>query len=224
MNFRLLSGLDREALVRQVPARFRPELEAAPLGDAPFALLQFASTDEITLSRLVQKALAKVPPGQRLVATAHGFTAEGLELLRAAEAVVLTESSWHWTDESYDRIRQLQGASAVRWTRPGSDREAGSTMAEALERAFEDRGVRRGGILLLAPGDAIALVREARGAGVAVLGIEGFEITPGATRPRMDEILDCSAAEGVPPGGWDAAERFLAERRESGLMFEVCLA
>jgi hypothetical protein len=63
---------------------------------------------DVVLSRVVESALRSfdVSGGETLVAVAGCFTAEGLELLRAMSAIILQMNEWHWTDESYLRIRE----------------------------------------------------------------------------------------------------------------------
>ena len=94
---------------------------------------------------------------------------------------------------------------------------------EDLEREFESRGTRRGGTLILPAPDALALVQRARGAGVGVLGVDAFRLTPTTTQPDLMHSLDLSGAS-CRTNPWAEAEAFLAERLVSGLEFEVILA
>lgn len=91
-----------------------------------------------------------------------------------------------------------------------------------LESGFASRGVRRGGLLMLPPADALALVRRARAEGIAVLGVDGFLLGPDSTRPVPGDTLDLSGAS-IPADPWSDAEAFLERRLDSGLHFEVVL-
>lgn len=107
MSYQTLSGLTLEQLEKQVPRKYDHAREGMRLHTGLYTLIQFApSKDQIVLSRTVREALAKIPDDARIVAVAYGFTTEGLDCLAARGAVVLTESEFYWTDESYERIRR----------------------------------------------------------------------------------------------------------------------
>src|SRR3982751_6195829 len=91
-----------------------------------------------------------------------------------------------------------------------------------LERKFAGRGPERGGILMLRPADALALVRRARAERVPVLGVDAFDLGPAATRPLSEHTLDFSGAS-CRTNPWSEAEAFLEERAESDMHFEVVL-
>ena len=62
--------------------------------------------------------------------------------------------------------------------------------ADRLEEEFASRRVPcSGGLLLLAPADAIALVRRAADEGVPVLGIDGLRVTTAATESPLDHLV-----------------------------------
>ena len=93
---------------------------------------------------------------------------------------------------------------------------------QELEREFAPRGTERGGVLMLRPADAIALVRRARAERIPVLGVEAFHLGPDSTRPLLDHTLDFSGAS-CRTNPWSEAEAFLEERAESDMHFEVVL-
>ena len=76
----------------------------------------------------------------------------------------------------------------------------------------------RGGTLILPPADALAMVERARELGVPVLGVDGFWITDETTQPDLGHTIDLGRGTGT---SWDEAARFIAERSDLGLMFEV---
>jgi hypothetical protein len=89
----------------------------------------------------------------------------------------------------------------------------------SVEDEFRSRGLARGGVLLLQPRDALEMVGRAREARVVVLGVDGFWITDDTTQPDLEHSIDLGADE----SSWEAAARFIDERLESGLRFEVVL-
>ena len=95
---------------------------------------------------------------------------------------------------------------------------------EQLETEFHGRGTLRGGILMLRPDDAIAFVRRARDAGIAVLGVDAFQITDRTTQPFMEHSADYTTSSAPPPpDSWTEAEQFLAGFRNTTFVFEVVL-
>jgi hypothetical protein len=95
---------------------------------------------------------------------------------------------------------------------------------EQLKAEFGPHGVRAGGILMLRPDEAIALVRRARETHVRVLGLDAFRIGKDFTQPYLEHSTDYSAPSSphaVDP--WTEAERFLAGFRGSPFVFEVVL-
>lgn len=87
--------------------------------------------------------------------------------------------------------------------------------------AFEQRGMRRGGILFLSPSVAIDMIRTCRQYGVCILGIDGFVLSDDVTRPDMGNSVDFSSR--LVQDSWMPAERFVTERAGSGLQFEVVI-
>jgi hypothetical protein len=96
--------------------------------------------------------------------------------------------------------------------------------AERLEREFAARGVPdSGSLLLLRPLDALALVRRASDEGVPILGVDGFYLTDEGTEAPLDHIADLSSGVTVDCGCWEAAEAFIRERGDLGMLFELTL-
>ena len=95
---------------------------------------------------------------------------------------------------------------------------------EELEAEFVPRGVLRGGILMLPPEEAIALVRRARVAQISVLGMDAFRITERSTQPFMEHSTDYTTSSAPAPADpWVEAEEFLSRYRETEFVFEVVL-
>jgi len=80
---------------------------------------------------------------------------------------------------------------------------AGSLRAMSeLALSFARGEERRGGMVVLRPDRALALIDEAEAAGVVVLGVDGFRLYPeGAIQPQMEIDVD---TEGEPDS-WAAA-------------------
>ena len=96
--------------------------------------------------------------------------------------------------------------------------------AERLEAEFAPRGVpHAGGLLLLRPDDAIALVNLAADEGVPVLGVDGLHVSEGATMSPVEHVADFSSAVAQGHGCWEDAESFIRARAALGLVFEVAL-
>ena len=95
---------------------------------------------------------------------------------------------------------------------------------EELEAEFAPRGILRGGLLMLAPDDAIAHIRRACDARITVLGIDAFRITERSTRPFMEHSVDYTTSEApAPPDPRREAKTFLPGYRYTELVFEVVL-
>ena len=96
--------------------------------------------------------------------------------------------------------------------------------ATELEHEFAPRAVPySGGLQLLGPDDALALVRRAAEEGVPVLGVDGMLLSERSTESPIEHIADFSAAVARGDGCWGPAASFIAERRGLGLGFEVVL-
>jgi hypothetical protein len=87
----------------------------------------------------------------------------------------------------------------------------------SIAAEFKSRGIVRGGILILGPHEALAMVARAREQSVPVLGVDGFWITEQTTQPDMEHSIDLGGAQ----SSWRRAEEFIRTRADSDLMFEV---
>jgi hypothetical protein len=91
-----------------------------------------------------------------------------------------------------------------------------------IQEEFRARAIIRCGTLLLKPADAIEMVRRCRERGIEVSGIDGFRLTETTTQPLLDEILDLQTEDDkYRHRCWEEAERFLRERMQTDLYFEV---
>jgi hypothetical protein len=96
--------------------------------------------------------------------------------------------------------------------------------AERLESEFASRNVSpRGGLLLLRPADAVALVRSAADEGVPILGVDGLRVSDAQTESPVEHLADYSRRVAEGHGCWQDAEAFILEREEAGLVFELTL-
>ena len=89
-----------------------------------------------------------------------------------------------------------------------------------FEHSFLACATRRSGLTLFRASDARALVDAARAQGVPVLGVETFLLTPEATQPQVDHILDLSGAN-EQCDTWTEAQRFITDRGAGDYFFEV---
>lgn len=92
-----------------------------------------------------------------------------------------------------------------------------------IEQEFREQGIQRGGVLMLPPRVALAMVERARQLGCRVLGIDGFYLTPTSTEPSLAHSIDLSARAPADGDCWAAAEAFLEGQLASGLYFEVVI-
>jgi hypothetical protein len=70
---------------------------------------------------------------------------------------------------------------------------------------------------------ALRLIARARTAALPVLGVDGFLLEGEKTIPLPQHLADFSNPGTGSEGAWGAAARFIEERRELGLAFEVVL-
>ena len=71
---------------------------------------------------------------------------------------------------------------------------------------------------MLRPVDAMQFVNTCKEQGIAVLGIEGFQIFGEKIQPFQEHSIDF---EGVIEHSQEATVKFLAERKDTGLWFEI---
>jgi len=94
--------------------------------------------------------------------------------------------------------------------------------AAELQSRFADRGITRGGVLILPPVVAIDYIKAARGIGLKILGIDAFKLTEVNTQPILEHSADFSTDLGFSDT-WSVAEGFIRERLTLGLHFEVVI-
>ncbi|MHB1222648.1 MAG: hypothetical protein ACYC2G_01170 [Gemmatimonadaceae bacterium] len=101
--------------------------------------------------------------------------------------------------------------------------------AERLEREFADRAVPYdGGLLLLHPADALALISRAAEEGVPVVVVDGRRVAGDSTDSARDHLRREHFADFAPDvaeghGCWQAADEFIREHRGPGLVFGLTL-
>jgi|SRR5262245_19293506 len=88
----------------------------------------------------------------------------------------------------------------------------------ALEKQFEASGRLIGSVFVLRPSDALRFVDACERARVAILGVEGFRVFGDKIQPDQDHGFDL---EGRTEGSHDYTRRFITERLDSDLWFEV---
>jgi hypothetical protein len=92
-----------------------------------------------------------------------------------------------------------------------------------VEAEFQTRVVWKGGICLLAAGDALDMIERAHEESVPILGIDGFEVVGGSIRPSLNYLADFSSGVQRGDGCWLDAKNFVEEHRSAGLLFEIVL-
>jgi hypothetical protein len=98
-------------------------------------------------------------------------------------------------------------------------------MTKNIDALFRSRATMHGDIMLLPPRVALEFLLTCRDGGVQVLGFDAFRLLPGGRiQPIMDDSLDLSAEPYTrcsPDEGLVIAERFLKERLDKDIMFEM---
>ncbi len=86
-------------------------------------------------------------------------------------------------------------------------------------------GIKRGGIWMFLPSDAIKLLDEAETNELALLGFDGFFLRGETTQPSLADGWDYSGGVGANVDSpYDHARRFIKQRTNSELYFEIVLA
>ncbi len=108
MKFEIIGGLGSEQVVRRLPVQYQARSHLRSLHGIQYHLILFGGpNDDVVVSGVVKRALEHLPPeAAELVAAGAGFTAEALELLRGRGAVIYTLGDFHWTDASFQSVRQ----------------------------------------------------------------------------------------------------------------------
>lgn len=97
----------------------------------------------------------------------------------------------------------------------------GNKVAKLLEH-FEDKGLRRGGILLLRPNIAILFVKECMDVGVRILGIDAFRIGEDFVQPVIEHSVDFTGKKRYHPKmAYGKSLEILEDLLDSELFFEI---
>ena len=91
----------------------------------------------------------------------------------------------------------------------------------SIKQEFMNKGITRGGLLLLSSEEAINMIHRCQEQGIVVLGIDGFKLTDYTTQPLMEQSIDLTKAD--CSNVWTKAESFLAAYIDSELYFEVVI-
>ena len=99
--------MDYEKLIKVVPPRFKSVVSALPRG-GQFSAIVFHGED-VVLSGHTKKALRRLLSTENvaLLALGYCFTQEAQELLCTEGFEIVQLHHFHWTDESYQTIRQM---------------------------------------------------------------------------------------------------------------------
>ena len=94
----------------RVPHEFSDLIDLKQLPEPIYTLIAYpgmrGAGTSIVDSKSISKAIAKAASGEKpMVAVAHGFTEEALDVIRANGAVAFSQSDFHWTDQSFAGIR-----------------------------------------------------------------------------------------------------------------------
>jgi hypothetical protein len=96
--------------------------------------------------------------------------------------------------------------------------------AERLEGEFAPRAVpHTGGLLLLRPQDALALVSRAAEEGVPILGVDGLRVHDTGTESPLERLADYASRVADGHGCWKEAEAFIRAQSDLALVFELTL-
>ena len=100
--------------------------------------------------------------------------------------------------------------------------------AEQIEAEFRDKGIVRGGLLLLPTKAAIELVHRCRKENLNILGIEGFIIEENVTQPLIEHSIDFTnelnlKRQLTSGDSYKIAEDFLKIRIDNDLFFEIVI-
>lgn len=108
MSFRVIQDLPIKKLPDAIPTAYRTMAENIADKTATLTVFLFRSSKgDVILSRVVKRALAKIPKKGTETRLAIGgcFTAEAEVALKKAGFNVLGLSDLHWTDDAYMALR-----------------------------------------------------------------------------------------------------------------------
>jgi hypothetical protein len=98
-----------------------------------------------------------------------------------------------------------------------------------LENEFKNKGVNKGGLLLLKANQALTLIERCKEENLRILGIDTFIIKQGVTQPLMEYSIDfTSINEGQRDclsavETWKRSKFFLENKLESNFFFEIVI-
>jgi hypothetical protein len=106
----IFHGVPVSEIPNRVVREFREIIDLKPLTKDTYTIISYPGmrgesqsiVDSKTISKTLLKAAARNEP---IVAVAHNFTSEALELLQKHRAVHFCKSNFFWSDESWANIR-----------------------------------------------------------------------------------------------------------------------
>ena len=100
MNCEISHCVSGDAVLRRSPHRYHALLHPLLKYCEDVTLIHFAN--DVVLSSDVSQAIREADPGDdMIVAIAHAFTAEALDLLTASNAKAVSLTDFDWTDDDY---------------------------------------------------------------------------------------------------------------------------
>jgi hypothetical protein len=107
MNFRIVRKVEAARLADLVPPPLRRRLPGTLLRGGPYSVVVFPLSQDPVKSGAAAKAVARLGDGDAgpVLAFGAGFTADALAVLAARGISVVTVSDFHWTDQTFERIR-----------------------------------------------------------------------------------------------------------------------
>jgi len=90
---------------------------------------------------------------------------------------------------------------------------------DVIEKEFNNKAIIRGGIYLFNPSDALDVIKKCNELNMKILGIDSFKITERLTQPVLDHSIEFKVSGN--DGNWLDAVKFVQERINEGLVFEI---
>lgn len=87
-----------------------------------------------------------------------------------------------------------------------------------IELEFKDKGIVRGGILLLPTNRAIEIINRAEKEGLGILGVDAFIIRDDVTQPSQENSIEFKF-EGKT--NYLEVKDFINSKNDKGLLFEI---
>jgi hypothetical protein len=107
MKFRIIRAVESARLVDLLPPPLQRRLPGTLRRGGPYTVLVFPLSRDPVKSGAAAKAVARLgvcDPGPVLAFGAE-FTADALAILTARGVAVVTVSDFHWTDQTFERVR-----------------------------------------------------------------------------------------------------------------------